>query len=79
MDIPKDFYGDTMEKMTKSRRAPRLEDYKIPQSQDEWNSMVAKMVECGIGKKMAATMIKERKECYDKACAEFNSTKCQSK
>ena len=44
--IPKEFYGDVVERMEKNRKVPTLEEYKIPQSQEEWNEMIGKMSDC---------------------------------
>ena len=39
-------------------RVPTMKDYNIPKSQAEWDSMIAKMKDCGINADMASGMIR---------------------
>ena len=80
-DIDKEFYGDLylrIEKEIKKNKVvtrPKPEDYFLPRNQTELDKLKSRMRECGIDDERAMEMLKERKEKFDKAIIEYETSK----
>ena len=78
-DIDKAFYGDLYERVVKNAgktryaSRPKPEDYNLPRSQIELDSLLQRMSDCGIDSAKAMEIIKEKKEKFEKDCAVFDS------
>ena len=72
--IPKDFYGASLEKMSRKNMKmirPEPKDFGLPKSEDEFNQMMSKMMECGFTKSRANEIMNERKEKFLKSKKEY--------
>ena len=77
-EIPDNFYGQRLEKLEKkinqeNKNGPRPEDYNLPRSETEWNSMMSKMNDCGIDSSKASEIIREREKKFVTACEAFKN------
>ena len=72
--FPNEYYGTSKagKRRNQKKPKPKLEDFKIPDSQEAWDKMIKKMVDCGIERETASQMIIARKALFDKAVAEYN-------
>ena len=66
---------DKRKKAEESRMKPVMKGFELPESQQEWDSMVSKMSECGINQMRAITLIRERKSLFDQAVMDWS---CQN-
>ena len=79
LDIEKEFYGSLYERLRNEARKkkaatrPKPEDYNLPRTQTELDILLQKMKDCGIDTSRAMVIIKEKKEKFDKDCAEYEA------
>ena len=50
---------------------PRAEDFGLPRTENDLESMMTKMVECGFSKTKAIEIMTERKERFNEACKDY--------
>ena len=72
VEIDSEFYGGLYEQVLKdSNKAkagsrPKPEDYNLPRSQTELDTLLQKMRDCGIDAAKALEIIKEKKQQFEK-------------
>ena len=72
-EIPIDFYGQSVKRVQKPNKTsrPLPKEFGLPKSEEEFNQMMEKMIECGFTKSKATEIMEERKAKYTKAKKEF--------
>ena len=75
-DISDDFFGDALERANRQKKPvePKPEDFNLPRNKAEWETMLAKMKDCGIEDKKAVEIMRERIQKYENACLAFKSS-----
>ena len=58
---------------TRQPKEPKPEDFSLPESKEEWEGLVEKLVALGLTTKDSNAIIEKRKRLFNAALKEFNS------